>query len=175
MNNSLPSNEALVAPGRPWYLTGIWPLVLGIPALTVVAGLTTFWLANHRPDPLIESPLRPDIAAMHADPAPDAAATRAGMRGSLAITGGRLRIDLGTGSITAPATVDVVIAHAAKETYDQKATVELTSPGVYEAAAPVLGDGPWYVEVAPRDRSWRLTGTLPTGAGQSLLQPYTAP
>ena len=58
------SSDAPTA-NRPWYLTSIWPMVIGIPALTVVAGLSTVVIANHRADPPIDGGARPDIVAAH--------------------------------------------------------------------------------------------------------------
>ena len=148
------------APGGRWYLQGIWPLVLAIPALTVVAGLSTVWIANYKPDPIIQDPTRPDIVAMHADPVPDSKAVALGLSGELAASGGKLHIVLRGLGQDAPAGLKVVFAHAAKETDDQTADAVRTGPGTYEAATPALVDGPWYVEVAPADRAWRLTGVL---------------
>ena len=160
---------------RAWYLQGIWPLVLAIPALTVVAGLSTVWIANHKADPIIEDTTRPDIVAMHADPVPDRSAAALGLSASLAANGGHLRIELHAAAGDAPGELKIVFAHAAKETYDQTAIAMRTAPGVYEASSPTLVDGPWYVEVAPLDRRWRLTGQMTATGSPARLSPHAAP
>ena len=158
-----------------WYLQGIWPLVLAIPALTVVAGLSTVWIANYQPDPIIQDQTRPDIVAMHADPVPDSRAVELGLSGQLAASGGKLHIVLRGLGQNGPAELKVVFAHAAKETYDQTANAVSTGPGTYEAATPALVDGPWYVEVAPADRAWRLTGELREPGTPMRLKARTTP
>ncbi len=168
------SNEAPPPAGR-WYLQSIWPLVLAIPALTVVAGLSTVWIANYKADPIIEDTTRPDIVAMHADPVPDGKAVALGLSGELAASGGKLHVMLRGLGDNAPPQLRVVFAHAAKETYDQTADAVRTAPGTYEAATPALVDGPWYVEVAPADRAWRLTGELRDAAAPIHLKARAAP
>lgn len=158
-----------------WYLKGIWPMVIAIPALTVIAGLSTVMIANYRADPLIEAPLRPDIVAMHADPPVDEAAAARGLAGDLTIAGGSIRIDLGGTLAPAPAQLHVVFAHAAKETYDQTAEVHLAGSGLYEATAPTLPAGHWYVEVSPSGRPWRLVGELDGTTGTLHLVPFRSP
>ncbi len=159
----------------PWYRQSIMPMVVAIPALTVVAGLSTVWIANHNADPQIEDPVRPDIIAMHADPVPDASARARGVSGELAASGGRLHIVLRAETADSPAQLHVVFAHAAKETYDQTAEALRTAPGTYEVATPALVDGPWYIEVSPDDRAWRLTGQMATTGAPVHLKPHGSP
>ena len=158
----------------PWYLQGIWPMVIAIPALTVIAGLTTVVIANYKADPLIEAPRRPDIVAMHVDPIPDGAARSLGLGADLTLAGDRLRIDLRGSRAPVPAVLSVVFAHAAKETYDQTADARLAASGQYEAAAPTLPSGRWYVEISPPGRPWRLVGELDGTAGAVQLAPFSA-
>ena len=172
MNVQTAVDHNLPAQDDPWYRQGIMPMVVAIPALTVIAGLSTVWIANHHADPQIEDAQRPDIIAMHADPVPDAYATRIGVTGELVAAGGRLRIELRTPAGGAPRELRVVFAHASKETFDQTAEAQLTEPGVYETATPALVDGNWYVEVSPDERTWRLTGQMQSSASPVHLRPH---
>jgi uncharacterized protein len=156
---------------RPWYLTSIWPMVMGIPALTVVAGVSTVVIANHRADPLIDGGERPDIAAAHASPAADRLARTRQMAGALSLAGRTVTVEL-SGSGALPSTVTVVLAHASRETYDQVLRAEQMAPGSYRAALPELPHGHWYAEVAPGGRDWRLTGQFDEGAPRVTLAPY---
>ena len=45
-------------PGRPWYREPMMWMVLGGPALVVVASLTTYAIAVYKPDPVIERDAR---------------------------------------------------------------------------------------------------------------------
>lgn len=151
----------------PWYRNGILPLVVAIPVLTVFAGLSTVWIANHGADALIADAVRPDIVAMHADPAPDARARALGVSAALGLAPGRLSIDLtGAGD---PAELQVVFANGQRETDDQTVVATRSAPGHYTGAMPQLGPGTWYVEAAPADRAWRVIGELdPAGHGARL-------
>lgn len=42
------------APGLPWWKTPAMWLVVGLPALVVVAGCATFWIAVARPDAVVD-------------------------------------------------------------------------------------------------------------------------
>ena len=158
---------------RPWYLTSIWPLVLAIPALTVVAGLSTVVIANHRADPLIDGGPRPDIAAAHGQPAADARARSRRLNGELTLAGQSVTVTLrGDGAL--PSTLTVVLAHAGRETYDQVLSAAQIGPGSYRAGLPDLPQGHWYAEVAPGIRDWRLTGQFDAGETRVALAPYPA-
>ena len=166
------SSDAPTA-NRPWYLTSIWPMVIGIPALTVVAGLSTVVIANHRADPPIDGGARPDIVAAHASPAADQRARTRQMAGALSLSGRTVTVEL-SGSDALPPAVTVVLAHASRETYDQVLRAEQVAPGSYRAALPELPHGHWYAEVAPGGRDWRLTGQFDEGAPRVTLAPYPA-
>jgi uncharacterized protein len=169
----MPSATALPA-DRPWYLTSIWPLVLAIPALTIVAGLSTVFIANYHADPLIEGSERPDIAAAHASPAADAVARTRRLAGTFSVDGQNVTVELeGEGAL--PATLTLVLAHATRETYDQVLRAEQVAPGTYRARVPDLPPGRWYAEVAPDDRAWRLTGRFGEGTPRAALAPFVAP
>lgn len=175
MRNLSPAVHAAPLAERAWYLTGIWPIVLGLPLIAVVASLSSVWLAVRQPDIPIEAPTRPDIAAMHADARPDAAARLSGIEGRLALANGRLRVSLTGNGAVMPQTLTVVFAHAAKETLDELVTVTRTGPGLYEARAPHLGPGTWYIEVRPADHAWRLTAKATDAASPALLKPHATP
>lgn len=169
----MPSATALPA-ARPWYLTSIWPLVLAIPALTMVAGLSTVVIANYQADPLIDGGERPDIAAAHPRPAADALASSRRLAGTLSLNGRTVTVEL-SGEGVLPPTLTLVLAHASRETYDQVLRAERVAPGSYRAALQDLPPGRWYAEVAPDDRAWRLTGRLAEGTSRTDLTPFASP
>lgn len=56
MNTKASSNASTPsAPSRPWWTHGhVWMIIAG-PAIVVVAGFVTLWLAVRTPDPVIEA------------------------------------------------------------------------------------------------------------------------
>jgi len=56
MNTSIPSKSSSTEPApRPWWTHGhVWMIISG-PAIVVVAGFVTLWLAIRTPDPVIEA------------------------------------------------------------------------------------------------------------------------
>ncbi|MDR2326646.1 MAG: FixH family protein [Acidovorax sp.] len=48
------AQAAMQQPGKPWWkFPHVWLVIAG-PALVVVAGLVTFWIAVHNPDPVVD-------------------------------------------------------------------------------------------------------------------------
>jgi len=54
-SSSIPSKSASESTPRPWWTHGhVWMIIAG-PAIVVVAGFVTLWLAIRTPDPVIEA------------------------------------------------------------------------------------------------------------------------
>lgn len=74
-------------PAAPWWKFGYVWLVISGPAIVVLAGLFTFWLAVSRPDPVYSDAGRSATAAQAAQPADPALAPAVQARNHAA-TGG---------------------------------------------------------------------------------------
>ncbi len=162
---------AVDAPPRDhWYLAGVWPLVFFIPLATVVAGLSTVWIANYRPDPLVDGGDRPDIAAAHAAPAADEAARRLAVHGDLSVRDRSLTMTL-SATGTLPRQLRVVLAHPQRETHDQVVIAERAPDGSYQASLDTLDTAAWYVAVTPTDGRWRVVGQVGGRQPHTTLAP----
>lgn len=159
---------------RRWYRPEL-ALVLGIPLLTIVAGLTTLWIASGDLSADGEHEGARRTAQMQtADFDPDLAAARAGLSGSLRVdrVAGRVQVSLPR-SVPAGTEVEVEFVHSLHAGRDLRGRLRASEGAWVATLAPDAGSR-WRVVVADRAHSWRLVGTLPRGSASLLLQPALA-
>ena len=171
MNNPAPADPATSS--QPWHHVKLMWLVVAIPALTVVAGLTTVYIAHHGADPVIADDMRKEGLAIHPDPARDRAAAAAGVDATLALGDGQVHVTLASGHAAAPGSLVVLLSHATRAEYDQMVTLAATGDGHYAGTLPTLAAGHWYLELTPADRAWRLTGEFSGEHAVLQLHPRT--
>ena len=155
-------------PGRPWHREPLMWLVVGVPALTVVAGFATLVLAARGGDTVVRDDFRSDGLALYADPARDAAASAAGARATLAFDAParQLRATLSLAQGRLPDRLLVLLSHGARAELDRMTTLRRLHGGAYAGTLDALPDGRWAVELTPPDRGWRLRGEF---AGPAAL------
>lgn len=160
-------NPPPASSSRPWQREPLVWLVIAIPALTVVAGLSTVLIARRGADDPVADDVRKEGLAIHQDPARDRAATALGVGARVALGDGRIRIELDAGRAPRPSTLLVVLSHATRAEFDTLLPLAQAADGSYAASLAPLRDGHWFLELTPPDRAWRLTGEF-TGRGASL-------
>jgi len=160
---------------RPWYREPMVWLVITIPALTVVGGLGTVIIAQRRSDAVVADEYRKEGLAISLDPTRDRAARRLGISARVALEAGTLRVRLDPGAGQAPPQLVVLLSHATRAEQDRRVTLPAGADGDYAAALAPLAPGHWYLEVAPADRAWRLTGEFVDSPGTLTLRPGTIP
>jgi hypothetical protein len=159
---------------RPWHREPLVWMVIALPALAVVGGLSTVFIAFQSADAPVADDVRKEGLAIHQDPARDRAATALGVSGELVVGDGRMRLVLAPGRAPRPSTLVVVLSHATRAELDRLVPLVPADDGGYEGTLPVLRDGHWYLELTPADRAWRLTGEF-RGTGATLaLRPEPA-
>ncbi|MCZ8132427.1 MAG: FixH family protein [Steroidobacteraceae bacterium] len=161
---------AAARPSR-WHDVPLMWLVLGIPALTVVAGLSTIVIANVGGDVVVRDDFRKEGLAINRDPRRDAEAARLGVAARVGQDGPRLVAALAPGRAEPPRRLVAVLSHATRAEHDRMVTLERTAAGVYVAEVGELPRGHWYLELTPTDREWRLTGDFVDRAGALTLTP----
>lgn len=160
---------------RPWYREPMVWLVIAIPALTVVGGLTTVVIAHRRSDAIVADEYRKEGLAINRDPTRDRAARRLGVSATVALEAGTLRVRLEPGMAPPPSQLVVLLSHATRAEQDRLVTLKAAADGAYAAALAPLPPGHWYLEVSPTDRAWRLTGEFVDTLGTVTLRPGTIP
>jgi hypothetical protein len=146
----------------PWYRQ-FWPWFLfGLPAIVVVAGLTTWWIAATHSDHLVADDYYRDGLAVNREMAKEAIASQLGIRAEMEATAGLIRVRL-SGRNSAVA-LQLFLSHPFDANKDQQLRLAQVQDGIYEA---VLIDTPgqrwlWRLEplAVPASEHWRVDGEL---------------
>lgn len=143
------------APAVPWHRQR-WPwlLMLG-PAVVVVAGLFTAWLAVHSDDGVVAADyyrrgllINRDIAKTTRGAAIGAVATFAG--------DGEVRVSISgvAAASAAPAALTLRLVHPTRAGLDHSVALGASADGTYAGSMPAIAAGRWLVTV--ESDTWRL-------------------
>lgn len=150
---------------QPWYREP-WPWILMAgPATVVVAGFVTAWLAVRSDDGLVMDDYYKEGMAINKTIGRSDTAERLGIHAELFLVDGRVRVLL---DIAPGGTLTLQLAHPTRAGMDQRVTLAMVGPGVYEGQLQPPRAGRWHVVLEQDD--WRLTGdwTLPSAGGLTL-------
>jgi hypothetical protein len=156
-------NPAAVA--QPWYREP-WPwLLMAGPALVVVAGFVTAWLAVSSADGLVDDDYYKQGLAVNQRVARDARAAELGLRAEVhaqAVTAGEapeLRVFLrGGDGFVPPDQLQLRITHPTRSGFDQQIVLHAAGTGLYSGRLSAPLPGRWHVAIEDADRDWRLVG-----------------
>jgi hypothetical protein len=143
---------------RPWYRhSWPWLLMLG-PALVVVAGGVTTWLAVRSDDGLVADDYYKRGLAINRQIERGERAAALGLTATVDLgTDGRARVRLASAAADGaarPPAVRVVIAHPTRSGEDSRATLVRTPDGSYAGKVPPPAPGRWRIHVETDE--WRL-------------------
>lgn len=164
-------NTAIETTILPWYREP-WPwLLMAGPAIVVVAGVITAWIAISTNDGVVADDYYKRGLAINQALARDAEAANHGYRARLVIGegGGEIVTHLPAGQSAGP--LYLHLAHAGRPALDRKVTLQWRADGAHAAALPPLSAGHWRMTLEDPARSWRLVGevrVMPGQASQSL-------
>lgn len=149
----------------PWYRQ-LWPwLLISMPALAVVGGAITLWLAITSNHALVVDDYYREGRAINLTIARDQESVRMGLRAVLrdAPEGLQLTLQAGTPDQELPATLRLRLVHATEAALDRTLTLQALGRGHYVAGGERLPSaGRWSVHVEDPALRWRLiTGTGP--------------
>jgi hypothetical protein len=170
MNRSAAATDA-----RPWYRhRWPWLLMLG-PALVVVAGAVTTWLAVRSDDGLVADDYYRRGLAINRQIERGARAGALGLAATVDVAAdGHVRVQLAStaaDAATRPAAVRVVVAHPTRSGDDARATLVRTPDGSYAGRMAPLARGRWQLFVETDE--WRLPAVEIDGprSGVALAAP----
>jgi hypothetical protein len=150
---------------QPWYREP-WPWILMAgPAVVVVAGLITAWLAFHGEDGLVVDDYYKQGLAINKTLGRSDTAERLGVQAKLHFADGRVRVILGNSA--AGGTLSLRLAHPTRVGMDQSVDLTAVEPNVYEGRLQPLRPGRWHVVLEARD--WRLAGDWLLPAAGALM------
>lgn len=149
------------SPPRPWYREP-WPwLIMAGPAIVVVAGSWTAWLAVKSNDGLVEEDYYKQGLAVNQVVARTQHASDLGLRAEV-VRGGDgslLRVFLhGKPGDTLPAELKLRIKHPTRSGFDQNLVLHADSAGFYSGKLNAPLTGRWHIALEDDKREWRLTG-----------------
>ena len=153
-------NESQAWYREPWP----WILMTG-PAIVVVAGCFTAWLAVRGADGLVVDDYYKQGLAINQTLVRDDTAERLGVHAELHFADGRVRVSLGDAGVRG--TLRLRLVHPTRAGMDQSLVMAMLQPGWYEGQLRAIQSGRWHVVL--EDRDWRLTGDWVLPAGDTLI------
>jgi len=140
-----------------WYKEP-WPWILmSGPAIVVVAGILTTWIAFASADGLVADDYYKQGLAINQEIRRTERAAQLGITATIERAEGRLRVRL-AGS--RPEALIAHLAHATRAGHDQRLRLAPAGGGAYEAALGALAAGRWQVVIEDPRREWRIAGSL---------------
>ncbi len=144
---------------RPWWKEPMVWLVAGLPATAVIAGFTTYFIAAHEADTLVDTSFRKEgLVMVQKATSADLAAARQGLRARMTLHNGMLTTRLLGQEVAPPERLRLSIHHPTREELDMQLLLYQDASGNYVASLPDLGSGRRMMILAAEDQSWRITG-----------------
>lgn len=140
----------------PWYKQ-FWPwLVFGIPALTVVAGLSTVYIAFSDPDGLVSDDYYKDGLAINTNLAKNQFAKQLGIKADCQLADDKqLTITLSSREpLPAIDHLELSIVHTTRAHFDQLLVLTKIDSDHYAAKLPELTQGSWVFRI--ETAHWRI-------------------
>lgn len=152
--------SAIAPDKRPWYAHR-WPwLLMAGPAVVVVAGIATAWIAITSNDGLVADDYYKQGLAVNQKLARNDAAAAQQLEARLRLTAEQAELRLvSRAGATLPARLRLTLAHPTRKGEDQ-AILLTGEKGVYAGRVGALRPGRWHVIVEDEAATWRMAGTL---------------
>lgn len=145
------------ARGNAWYREP-WPwLLMSGPALAVIAGAATLWLAVKSDDGLVADDYYKQGLAINQALQRDTQARQRGLRAWLRFDAARGHIALRMAGVTEPE-LKLRLTHPTIPGRDQRLTLRARGTEEFSAAAHLPETGRWLITLEDEAMTWRLTG-----------------
>lgn len=144
---------------EPWYRQG-WPwFLIAIPAVAVVAGMITLWLAVSTWDGLVVDDYYQEGKAIEKTIARSQRAAELGLMADVRLRAEEVTLDLSSAAnAPLPPTVVLTISHPTRGGMDQVVVLKRRD-GVFVAPLAPLSAGRWLLQVEDESRGWRMNGS----------------
>jgi hypothetical protein len=160
-----------VTSSKPWYREP-WPWILMAgPAIVVVAGFITAWLAISSADGLVDDDYYKQGLAVNQQLARADAASALGLAANVVVgdNGLDLRLFLSAREAAVlPESLVFKVVHPTRAGADQSLTLKRDSAGFYVGRLTTLLQGRWHVSLEDQEKKWRLTADWNTGKESTL-------
>lgn len=157
---------------HPWYREPwVWGIIAG-PAVVVVAGFVTAWLAMRSDDGLVVEDYYKRGLAIHQVLERDQSALERGLAGRVELkpAGGEVVLALAAARGALPESVRLNIVHPTRSGHDQHVVLARSGGDRYLGAMAPVRAGRWVLALEDGERTWRLMGSiwLPDQASATL-------
>ena len=164
-------NDHRHAQGSSWRSNPVLWLVVGLPLLSIVAGVGLVVIASSAGgSDAVSDPVRRVSQIQTTDLAPDQAALKLGLSAVLRVEDGIVEVLPATGQFRQDAPLRLTLEHPTRRAEDL--ALELPAQGqgwrIEQAVDP---DHDWVVQLRPADGGWRLQGRLPRQQHAARLAP----
>jgi len=147
------SASPLVPPRPAWREPLVW-LVFGIPAITIPAGLVTWWIAAQRADSNVAEDWYKRGVSINRSLEREARAAAIGLSTRITLNGQHdLRLRL-SADAPLPDTVSVLLIHPVRAEQDRRLSLDRQADGTYRIVSPLVNAGNWGFALEAQD--WRL-------------------
>ncbi|MDD2883423.1 MAG: FixH family protein [Dechloromonas sp.] len=156
-------------PSPPWYKQR-WPWILiSGPAIVIVAGVITVWLAVVSNDGLVTDDYYKQGLAVNQRLQRDHEAAKMGLHGDLMRSGSNVRMLLSqSGDVGLPERIVLKLAHPTRAGQDMAVDMLSEGQGFYTGKLPGMLEGRWHVIIEDPQGVWRLQGDWMADAEQPL-------
>jgi hypothetical protein len=141
------------------------------PAVAVVAGLVTMYIAFTHADPLVVDQYYKEGLAINRVLERDHAAQARGLRATVVLNGDRTVVHVQMAGEGLPAELRLHFIHLTRSGFDRELIARQIQPGMYQASARLPQAARWNVELEDAQRQWRLTGTWSPSEDRFVLEP----
>jgi hypothetical protein len=157
---SLPTT---LKPPPAWHEPLVW-LVFGIPALTVVAGLITVWIAVQRADSNVAEDYYKRGLAINRSLEREARAQALGLVAEVSLTADRVLTVRLSGKVSPPESIMLTLTHPVHAEQDRRVVLQRGTDGLYRGSTAPIAGVAWDLAIESQD--WRMTARhlrLPDG------------
>jgi uncharacterized protein len=155
----------------PWYRDR-WPWILiSGPAIVVVAGFVTLYIAIVNVDPLVVDQYYKEGLAINRVLARDHEALSRGYRATIFVNEERTLVKVQIAGELRSDELRLHFAHPAKAALDREVTLKPAQTGIYQAPLQLAPAKSWHVELEDAKKQWRLTGSWDPADSSFVLEP----
>lgn len=158
---------------KPWYREP-WPwLLMAGPAIVIVAGIVTTWIAVTNEDGLVADDYYRQGLAINQVIRRETAAAALDMRAQVLFGENRVRVLLAGPAL--PRELVLRLVHRTRAGLDRETRLRSDANGWYEGGLRATASGRWNLFLEDSDRNWRLTGDWNAATQESIQLPAVAP
>ncbi len=152
------------AQSLPWYREP-WPwLLMAGPAIVVVAGVITTWIAVVSSDGLVAEDYYKQGLAINQTLDREALAARLGYRARMRLDadgrGVALALEADDAAAARPDLLQLRLVHPTRAGFDALVLLRRDAGGIYRGVAPELTPGRWRLVLQDSENRWRIDGEL---------------